>query len=153
MAWSRRVTASLAGYPRLGAFYPRCAHIGFDAMRALLGEFTAHLLPVRHTNVCCIALRLQNARLELYRDGQLFVNFCAYLVARGVRKCTTSKHIGMFSSAAWQRLSTMAFSLCTLHAPYLHLTPYVLMSFSQVLQRRLWNGLTPMINTHLPGNC
>lgn len=41
-----------------------------------------------------VHVSFQALKLALYRDGQLVVDFIAYLVARGVGKSTTERHIG-----------------------------------------------------------
>jgi hypothetical protein len=38
---------------------------------------------------------MQDIKLELYRDAQLYTNFIGYLVSRGLTKSSTAKHLAV----------------------------------------------------------
>jgi hypothetical protein len=59
---------------------------------------------------------LQDARMSLYRDGDLFVGFIGYLVARGVTKGTTAKHIGECDANMETRQILHACCVCRMFA-------------------------------------
>ena len=79
----------------MGYLY-KAKHINPNVSYSLVVKYTHRLHPSLTT---VLLLPMQAMDLSMYREGQHVVDFVAYLVARGVGKGMTAKHISTAKKA------------------------------------------------------